>query len=54
MGTNYVPLIADLFLFGYERDFMKSLMVQYESFDRARSAAPGLPRQESIFRLIPL
>ena len=26
------------------------LRVQYETFDRARSAAPDLPRQESIFR----
>ena len=25
MGTNCAPLIADLFLFCYERDFMKSL-----------------------------
>ena len=26
MGTNYAPLVADLFLFFfYERDFMKSL-----------------------------
>ena len=25
MGTNCAPLAADLFLFGYERDFMKSL-----------------------------
>ena len=25
MGTNCAPLVADLFLFGYERDFMKSL-----------------------------
>ena len=25
MGTNYAPLIADLFLFCYERDFMASL-----------------------------
>ena len=24
-GTNYAPLIADLFLFCYERDFMLSL-----------------------------
>ena len=22
MGTNYAPLVADLFLFCYERDFM--------------------------------
>ena len=25
MGTNCAPLIADLFLFWYERDFMMSL-----------------------------
>ena len=25
MGTYCVPLVADLFLFCYERDFMKSL-----------------------------
>ena len=25
MGTNYAPLVADLFLFCYERDFMMSL-----------------------------
>ena len=25
MGTNCVPLVVDLFLFGYERDFMLSL-----------------------------
>ena len=25
MGTNCAPLLADLFLFCYERDFMKSL-----------------------------
>ena len=25
MGTNYAPLVADLFLFFYERDFMMSL-----------------------------
>ena len=25
MGTNYVPLVADLFLFCYERGFMLSL-----------------------------
>ena len=25
MGTNSAPLVADLFLFSYERDFMKSL-----------------------------
>ena len=25
MGTNCAPLVADLFLFCYERDFVKSL-----------------------------
>ena len=25
MGTNYAPLIADLFLYFYERDFMSNL-----------------------------
>ena len=25
MGTNYAPLVADLFLFCYERDYMLSL-----------------------------
>ena len=25
MGTNYAPLVADLFLFCYERDYMTSL-----------------------------
>ena len=25
MGTNYAPLVADLFLFCYEREFMMSL-----------------------------
>ena len=25
MGTNCAPLVADLYLFCYERDFMKSL-----------------------------
>ena len=25
MGTNYAPLVADMFLFCYERDFMTSL-----------------------------
>ena len=25
MGPNFAPLVADLYLFGYERDFTKSL-----------------------------
>ena len=31
MGTNCVPLVADLFLFSYERDFMLSLSEDYQS-----------------------
>ena len=31
MGTNCAPLVADLFLFCYERDFMKSLSVENQS-----------------------
>ena len=27
MGTNCAPLVADLFLFCYERDFMKDLSI---------------------------
>ena len=31
MGTNRAPLIADLFLFCYERDFMASLSYNKEA-----------------------
>ena len=31
MGTNCTPLVADLFLFCYERDFMISLSVENQS-----------------------
>ena len=31
MDTNCVPLVADLFLFCYERDFMMSLFVENQS-----------------------
>ena len=31
MGTNCSPLVADLFLFCYERDFMKSLSREYQA-----------------------
>ena len=31
MGTNCAPLVADLFLFCYERDFMMSLSVENQS-----------------------
>ena len=31
MGTNYAPLVADLFLFCYERDFTLSLSENYQA-----------------------
>ena len=31
MGTNFVPLVADLFLFCYEKDFMLSLSEDNQS-----------------------
>ena len=31
MGTNCAPLVADLFLFCYERDFMMSLSADKEA-----------------------
>ena len=31
MGTNCAPLVADLFLFCYERDFMNSLSPEYQA-----------------------
>ena len=31
MGTNFAPLVADLFLFCYERDFMMSLSVDKQA-----------------------
>ena len=31
MGTNCAPLVADLFLFCYERDFMLSLSDNYQT-----------------------
>ena len=41
MGTNCVPLVADLFLFCYERDFMKSLTKEkrYDLIDAFNSTS---------------
>ena len=41
MGTNCAPLIADLFLFCYERDFMKSLTKEkrYDLIDAFNSTS---------------
>ena len=41
MGTNCAPLVADLFLFCYERDFMKSLTkeIRYDLIDAFNSTS---------------
>ena len=41
VGTNCAPLVADLFLFCYERDFMKSLTKEkrYDLIDAFNSAS---------------
>ena len=41
MGTNCAPLVADLFLFYYERDFMKSLTKEnwYDMIDAFNSTS---------------
>ena len=41
MGTNCAPLVADLFLFCYERDFMKSLTNEkrYDQIDAFNSTS---------------
>ena len=33
MGQNCAPLVADMFLFCYERDFMKSLAKEKKRYD---------------------
>ena len=33
MGTNYAPIVADRFLFCYERDFMRSLAKEKKRID---------------------
>ena len=40
MGTNCAPLVANLFLFCYERDFMMSLSVENQSEILKRLARP--------------
>ena len=41
MGTNCAPLVADLFLFCYERDFIKSLTKEkwYDMIDAFNSTS---------------
>ena len=46
MGTNCAPLVADLFLFCYERDFMMSL-----SDDKQADVIEALPLHPIIWRI---
>ena len=39
MGTNFAPLVADLFLFSYERDFILSLTDQSEVIEAFNSTS---------------
>ena len=48
MGTNCAPLVADLFLYCYERDFMDSLNQDnqadvIEAFNSTSGYLDGLP-----------
>ena len=50
MGTNCAPLVADLFLFCYERDFMKSLTKEkrYDLIDAFNSTSRYLDDLHNI------
>ena len=50
MGTNCAPLVADLFLFCYERDFMKSLTKEkrYDIIDAFNSTSRY---QDNLFNI---
>ena len=54
MGTNCAPLVADLFLFCYERDFMKPLSREnqtdiIEAFNSTSKYLDGLLYIDSIY-----
>ena len=54
MGTNCAPLVADLFLFCYERDFMKSLSPEnqadiIEAFNSISRYLYGLLNIDNIY-----
>ena len=49
MGTNCAPLIADLFLYCYERDFMSNLL-KSKRFDPIEKFNDTSPYFDDIFR----
>ena len=60
MGTNCAPLVADLFLFCYERDFMTSLSDDNQAdWSRGQSEIYGLflifvapPRKKNLLAIM--
>ena len=53
MGTNYAPLVANLFLFCYERDFVKSLLrenqADIEAFNSTSKYLDDLLNTDNIY-----
>ena len=54
MGTNWSPLVADLFLFCYERDYMKSISCKnqadnIEAFNSTLRYLDGLLNIDNIY-----
>ena len=54
MGTNCAPLVADLFLLCYERDFMKSLLLEnqadiIEAFNSTSRCLDDLLNSDNIY-----
>ena len=49
MGTNCAPLVADLFLFCYERDFMKSLSPESQVFNSTSRYIDDLLKINDIY-----
>ena len=54
MGTNFAPLVSDLFLYCYERDFMDPLNNdnQADVIEAFNSTSKKSPRTSSIVQII--
>ena len=52
MGTNYAPLVADLFLFCYERDFIMSLFLRIRTLKLLKLSIQRLDIYATILILI--
>ena len=49
MGTDCAPLVADLFLFYYERDFMKSLSRENQAFNSTSRYLDDLLNIDNVY-----